>query len=99
MLTSILPSTLSAVHLAVTPDTANEEERDVQLWELCLDSFSQYTAAPSSLALCHCCWTRTVSEGVCWGWVGGGERTRVLPISATDLAMGSHLPGLSSAST
>ena len=40
------------------------------------DSFSQYKAAPSSLASRHCCWTRTVSEGVCWGrWeVGRGPR-------------------------
>lgn len=77
MLTSILPSTLSAVHLAVTPDTANEEERDAQLWELCLDSFSQYTAAPSSLALRVCAgggWEVERGLGCCpsqlltWQW-------------------------------
>lgn len=39
MLTSILPSTLCAIHLAVTPHTANKEERDAQLWELCLTAF------------------------------------------------------------
>ena len=69
------PSIHSLCHSSGSDSTHSKQRREgCSTLGTLFDSFSQYTAAPSSLASHHWCWTRTVSEGVCWGrWEVGRE--------------------------